>query len=191
MVVHFQICYTNSTILQYSCIMPKILNSCETLHMLQKLESFGVPMISNLPSYLWLFSLAFFCTTSTQTAFMWMVSSNRVQRSLAVEAINCWTGYKDHAPVSYVQITGHRTHSLGIWQWYERRARCRNPQYLARILWLHPLMLVTWALHIKRRRDKFSYMYHPIAILVGNLYLLKQLLIFGAQYLSPPLIITV
>ena len=41
---------------------------------------------------------------------MRMVGSNRVQRSLAVEALNCWTAYKDHASVSYVQLKGRKTH---------------------------------------------------------------------------------
>ena len=47
-------------------------------------------MITNLLSHVQLFSLALFCSTSTQTVLMCMVSSNRVQRSLAVETLNCW-----------------------------------------------------------------------------------------------------
>ena len=50
-------------------------------------------------------------STSILTVLTHTVSSNRVQRSLAVEALNHWTTYKDHASVSYVQFKGRKTHS--------------------------------------------------------------------------------
>ena len=62
-------------------------------------------------SHVWLFNLVFFCSASTQTVLTCTVGSNRVQRSLAVEVLNHWTAYKDHASVSYVQFKGHKTHS--------------------------------------------------------------------------------
>ena len=69
------------------------------------------PMVSSPVSHVWLFSLAFFCSASTQTVLTCTVGSNRVQRSLAVEALNRWTAYKDHTSVSYVQFKGRKTHS--------------------------------------------------------------------------------
>ena len=69
------------------------------------------PMVSSPLSHVRLFSLAFFCSASTQTVLTHTAGSNRVQRSLAVEALNHWTTYKDHASVSYVQFKGRKTHS--------------------------------------------------------------------------------
>ena len=47
--------------------------------------------------------------------------------------------------MSYVQFKGCKTHSRR-WQRYRHRAQDKNPPYLARILWLRPLPLVTCAL---------------------------------------------
>ena len=67
-------------------------------------------MVSSPLSHVQLFSLAFFCSASTQTVLKHTVGSNRVQRSLAPEALNHWTTCKDHASVSYVQFKGRKTH---------------------------------------------------------------------------------
>ena len=49
-----------------------------------------------------------------QTVLMHVVASNRVQMSLAAEMLNCWTAYKKHTSVSYVQLTGCRIH---LWEY--------------------------------------------------------------------------
>ena len=95
-------------------------------------------MVSNPLSYVRLFSLAFFCSASTQTVLTHTVGSNRVQRSLAVEALNHWTTYKDHVSVSYVQFKGRKTISRS----YDNDIDAehdRNEPHLARIVWLRPL----------------------------------------------------
>ena len=76
-------------------------------------------------------------------------AANRVQRSFVVEALNCWTRYKDHASVSYITVQRSQNSFMGIRQQYSRRVWDRNSPYLACILWLRPLQLVTWALHLQ------------------------------------------
>ena len=99
-------------------------------------------MVSNPLSHVRSFYLAFFSSASTQTVLTRTVGSNRVQRSLAVDALN----YKDHASVSYIyiQLTGHTTHSQGMVA--EHDVESHDTCYLACILQLHPLLLVTRAL---------------------------------------------
>ena len=50
-------------------------------------------MVSNPLSHVRLFCLVFFSSALTQTVLTHTVGSNRVQRSLALEALNCWTAY--------------------------------------------------------------------------------------------------
>ena len=68
-------------------------------------------MVSSPLSHVQLFSSAFFCSASTQTVLKHTVGGNRVQRSLAVEALNHLMTYKGHASVSYVQFKNLKTHS--------------------------------------------------------------------------------
>ena len=58
-----------------------------------KLTSFQKVLASNPLSHVQSF-FAFFCSASTQTVLTCMVGSYRIQRSLAVEALNYWMAYK-------------------------------------------------------------------------------------------------
>ena len=100
--IHLKVLYMNvsgrtNILLQYFCMMPKtklILNSVRHhAHYRSSIKNkasstkFGCsPMVSNLLSHVWLFSLAFFFSTSAQKVLTRTVDSNRVQRSLAAEA---------------------------------------------------------------------------------------------------------
>ena len=108
-----------------------------------------------------------------------MVSSNRIQRSLAVQALNHWTTYKDHASVSYIHFKGRKTHSQ----------RChdidteheRNPPYLACILCLRPLQLVTCTL----RFDYVKIKSHALIALSHFFSLTLHILLFPSISPSP------
>ena len=111
-VLHVEVSGRTSNLLQYSYMMPKTINfgqRWDTTHTTEAPTTIKFPssrkfwyspMVSNPLSHVQLFSLAFFCSASTQTVLMHTVGSNRVQRSLAVEVLNHWTTYKDHAFVS-------------------------------------------------------------------------------------------
>ena len=101
-----------SSLLRYSCMMPKTINigqQWDTMHATEAPPTIDLPssrkfwcslMVSNPVSHVRLFSLVFFCSASTQTVLTRTVGSNRIQKSLAVEVLNHWTAYKDHASVS-------------------------------------------------------------------------------------------
>ena len=112
-----------SSLQQYSYLMPKTINigqRSDTTHATEAPPTIDLSssrmfwcslMVSSPLSHVRLFSLAFFCSASTQAVLTHTVGSNRVQRSLAVEVLNHRTTYKDHASVSYVQFKGCKTHS--------------------------------------------------------------------------------
>ena len=122
-VLYLEVSGRTSSLLQYSYMMPKTINIGQwwdtthateappTIDLSSSRKFWCSPMVSSPLSHVRLFSLAFFCSASTQTVLTHTVGSNRVQRSLAVEALNHWTTYKDHASVSYVQFKGRKTHS--------------------------------------------------------------------------------
>ena len=119
-VLYLEVSGRTSSLQQYSYMMPKTINigqRWDTTHATEAPPTIDLsssrkfwcsPMVSSPLSHVRLFSLVF-CSTST--VLMHTVGSNRVQRSLAVEALNHWTTYKDHAYVSYVQFKGCKTHS--------------------------------------------------------------------------------
>ena len=112
-----------SSLQQYSYMMPKTINIGQRWDIMDATEApptidlsssrkfWCSLMVSSPLSHVRLFSLAFFCSALTQTVLMHTVGSNRIQSSLAVEALNHWTTYKDHTSVSYVQFKGRKTHS--------------------------------------------------------------------------------
>ena len=122
-VLYVEVSGRTSSLLQYSYMMPKTINIGQwwdtthateappTINFPSSRKFWCSPMVSSPLSHVRLFSLAFFCSASTQTVLTHMVSSNRVQRSLAVEALDHWTTCKDHASMSYVQYKGRKTHS--------------------------------------------------------------------------------
>ena len=122
-VLYVEVSGRTTSLLQHSYMMPKTINigqQWDTTHATEAPPTIDLsssrkfwcsPMVSSPLSHVRLFSLAFFCSASTQTVLIYMVGSNRVQRSLAVEALNHWMTYKDHASVSYVQYKGCKTHS--------------------------------------------------------------------------------
>ena len=115
-VLYVEVSGRTSNLLQYSYMTPKTghygryrSTTNNTLLFFQKVLVFSDSKQSI--EHVRLFSLAFFCSVSTQTVLTHTVGSNRVQRSLAVEALNHWTTYKDHASMSYVQFKGRKIHS--------------------------------------------------------------------------------
>jgi len=163
-VLYVEVSGRTNSLLQYSYMMPKTINlrqRWDTTHTteappiinLPSRKFWCSPMVRSPLSHVRLFSLAFFCSASTQTVLTHMVGSNRVQRSLAVEEFNHGMTYKDHASVSYVQFKGHKTHL----QRYDNDINAEHdiemPQYLTRILWLRPLQLVTWSLRFWLREN--------------------------------------
>ena len=95
-----QVSGRTSSLQQYSYMMPKTINigqRWDTTHATEAPPTIDSPssrkflcspMVSSPLSHVRLFSLAFFCSASTQTVLTHTVASNRVQRSLAVEALN-------------------------------------------------------------------------------------------------------
>ena len=68
-------------------------------------------MVSNPSIHIWLSCLASFCSALTQTSFHAHDWQCKVQRSLAVEVLNSWTRYIDHACISYIQLIDRRAPS--------------------------------------------------------------------------------
>ena len=140
-------------------MMPKTINigqRWDTTHATEAPSTINFPssrkfwcslMVSSPLSHVRLFSLAFFCSASTQIFLTHTVGSNRIQRSLADEVLNHWKICKDHTSVSYIQFKGRKTHSRRYDNDIDTEHEIENPPYLARILWLRPLQLVTCTLH--------------------------------------------
>ena len=160
-----EVCGRTSSLLQYPYIMPKTINiglrwdtthateAPPTINLPSSRKFWGSPRVSNPLSYIRLFSLAFFCSASTQTVLTHTVSSNRVQRSLAVEALNHWTTHASCPTYSSKAAKLIHRDMTTI----SRRAQYRNQPYLARIFygyahfsWSHELYIaVTWKLNPK------------------------------------------
>ena len=86
-------------------------NTNNKLTFFQKVLVFSGDKQSSEPCPIVLFGILLFrLDTNSSHAHSWQY---RVQRSLAVEVLDRWMVYKDHASVSYVQFTGRRTHSRG------------------------------------------------------------------------------
>jgi len=105
-VLYLEVSVRTSSLQQYSYMMPKTINigqRCDTTHTTEAPPTINFPssrnfwcfsMVSSPLSHIRLFSLAFFCSTSTQTVLTHTVGSNRVQRSAVTE-------YKGHLQLKH------------------------------------------------------------------------------------------
>ena len=93
------------------------------------------------------FHIRLFCSALTQTSFHNHDWQCKVQRSLAVESSTQQLNEAYTPCLHVLRIANQLISSFaGTWLQCSRRLQCRKPQFLARILWLHPLLQITWPL---------------------------------------------
>ena len=116
-VLYMEVSGRTSSLLWYSCMMPKTTNIeqwWDTTHATEAPPTIDLPSSRSFGVHWWqaiywaMSNCLVWCSSVPHwhKQFSRTVSSNRVQRSLAVEALNHWTTCKDHASVSYVQFKG-------------------------------------------------------------------------------------
>ena len=115
-ILYMEVSGRTSSLIQYSCMMPKIINigwRRDTTHATEATPTTSLPPLQKV--------LVF--SDGKQSFNPCPIApwhnphvhgrEYRVQRSLAVETLTRWTAYKGHSSASYVQFAGRRIHSPG------------------------------------------------------------------------------